>query len=130
MKVGDAAELRQAAQTLDILDLPLAAAFLYMSVDCLRIKARMGEVPGASKMGRAWVFVKADLLAWVRKSSPTKQEGGDVFLSESCTATGISTFDHTVDKEYEKLLGLSQQQKTNRLPKNTTTKSRASCGHA
>jgi len=62
-----------------------AAALLRMSEDALMRKARAGIVP-ADKPGRQWVFVKADLLAWIRErmkaracrsiAAPTLRTGG------------------------------------------------------
>lgn len=48
-----------------------AAALLRMSEDALMRKARAGIVP-ADKPGRQWVFVKADLLAWMRERAKAR----------------------------------------------------------
>lgn len=67
------------------LGLAEAAALLHMSEDALMRKARAGIVPGA-KPGRKWVFVREDLLAWLREqvkaracrsiAAPTLRIGG------------------------------------------------------
>jgi hypothetical protein len=43
-----------------------AARLLRMSEDALMRKARAGIVPG-DKPGREWVFIREDLLAWLRE---------------------------------------------------------------
>jgi excisionase family DNA binding protein len=47
------------------LDLNEAAAFLKMSPEALRRKAKAGEIPGR-KVGKRWCFIKSDLVAYVR----------------------------------------------------------------
>jgi excisionase family DNA binding protein len=57
-----------------ILDAPICAAMLRCSVSHLHRLARQGVVP-ATKVGRGWVFVEEDIVAWVRvKSTPVKIE--------------------------------------------------------
>ena len=51
---------------LDTLDVAGAADFLKMSKDAVMRKARNGAIPGA-KMGKHWVFVKADLIETIRR---------------------------------------------------------------
>ena len=51
----------------DTLDVKGAAEFLKISVDAVRRKARMGEIPGA-KIGRRWVFLAEDLAATIREA--------------------------------------------------------------
>ncbi|HKS93311.1 MAG TPA: helix-turn-helix domain-containing protein [Gammaproteobacteria bacterium] len=70
---------------METIDLTEAAALLHMSEDALMRKARAGIVPG-DKPGRQWVFVKDDLLAWIRErakaracrsiAAPTLRTGG------------------------------------------------------
>jgi excisionase family DNA binding protein len=47
------------------LDLRQAAALLKMHPQTVRRRAIAGEIP-AAKPGRSWVFVEADLVAWLR----------------------------------------------------------------
>ena len=51
---------------LDTLDVAGAADFLKMSKDTVMRKVRDGAIPGA-KMGKHWVFVKADLIETIRR---------------------------------------------------------------
>ena len=46
-------------------DLEEAAAFLKMSPEALRRKAKAREIPGA-KVGKCWCFYKPDLVAYLR----------------------------------------------------------------
>lgn len=45
-----------------------AAALLQMSEDALMRKTRAGVVPGA-KIGRRWVYIRADLLELIRQKA-------------------------------------------------------------
>jgi hypothetical protein len=49
----------------ETLDLPAAAAFCGLHPNTLREMAARGDAPGA-KPARAWIFIKDDLLAWMR----------------------------------------------------------------
>jgi hypothetical protein len=75
----------------ETLDLAGAALLLCISEDCLLRKARAGKVPG-TKIGRRWVFVRADLIELIRKqaserkcsiAAPTLRTGGPVSKSEA-----------------------------------------------
>ena len=44
-----------------------AAGYLKMDPETLRQKAKAGLIPGA-KAAKAWVFIEADLAAWLRLS--------------------------------------------------------------
>lgn len=50
-----------------------AAAFLKMHPDTLSAQAKAGEVP-AAKMGKRWVFVKADLIEHIRSKYKTEEK--------------------------------------------------------
>ena len=55
-----------------ILDAPTCAALLRCSVSHLHRLARDGIVP-ATKVGRGWLFIEADIVEWLRvKSLPVK----------------------------------------------------------
>jgi|OM-RGC.v1.035754118 excisionase family DNA binding protein len=43
-----------------------AAALLHVHPDTLKRMAQVGDVP-ATKPGRSWVFMRADLLDWLRE---------------------------------------------------------------
>ena len=47
------------------LDLKGAAAFLHLSCEALRQRARQGVIPGA-KAGKRWVFIEDDLAEYLR----------------------------------------------------------------
>jgi excisionase family DNA binding protein len=49
----------------ETLTLGQAAAFLKMSSEALRRKAKLGEIPGV-KAGKRWCFYKPDLVAYLR----------------------------------------------------------------
>lgn len=49
----------------DTLDLPAAAAFLNLHPSTLQARAKAGTIPG-SKPGRAWVFLRSDLIAYLK----------------------------------------------------------------
>jgi excisionase family DNA binding protein len=57
----------------EVLDVREAAEFLRLSVYTVRKYAKRGTLP-AKKTGRDWLFVKADLLTWLRTKDPP-QEG-------------------------------------------------------
>ena len=49
------------------IDLKEAALILgFKSVWRLREKAKRGQIPGAFKAGRNWMFYKPDLIDWMR----------------------------------------------------------------
>jgi len=54
--------------TTETLGLEEARALLRVSRDCLLRRARAGKVPGA-KIGRQWVFIRADLVELIRKQA-------------------------------------------------------------
>ncbi len=54
-----------AAGNEETMDLEEAAAFLNMSPEALRRKTKEGLVPGC-KPAKAWVFLKSDLVAYLR----------------------------------------------------------------
>ena len=54
---------------METLGLKDAAAFLRCHPEELRRRARAGVIPGA-KVGRAWVFLKADLAGYLRSLYP------------------------------------------------------------
>jgi excisionase family DNA binding protein len=49
----------------DTLDLPAAAAFLNLHPSTLQARAKAGKIPGC-KPGRAWVFLRSDLIAYLK----------------------------------------------------------------
>jgi excisionase family DNA binding protein len=57
----------------EVLNVREAAEFLRLSTYTVRKYAKRGTLP-AKKTGRDWLFVKADLLSWLRTKEPP-QEG-------------------------------------------------------
>ncbi len=49
----------------ETLTLKKAAAFLNLSPEALRRKAKAGEIPGA-KIGKRWIFLQEDLVEYIR----------------------------------------------------------------
>ena len=120
------------ASGIETLDIETAAAFAYCSVPFLRRKAQIGDVPGASRMGRRWCFIKDDLLVWIRAGSPCKDviKGGELCRLKSGMDAGMLISPSQEQAEYESLLGLQTPQKTEPQHKNGTTKSRQTYGDA
>lgn len=51
----------------ETLDIEEAAALMKAHADTVQQLARSGELPGA-KVGKAWVFMRSDVLAYLRKT--------------------------------------------------------------
>lgn len=64
----------------DTLDLEQAAHVAKVHSDTMADLAP--EIPGAAKIGRAWVFVKADLIEWIREQSRMQREARKRDVSE------------------------------------------------
>ncbi|HXM80519.1 MAG TPA: tyrosine-type recombinase/integrase [Burkholderiales bacterium] len=62
---------------MDTLSLQQAAALLNIHPVTLQDKARAGEIPGAAKIGRAWVFIRVDLIEYIRSKCPRRALQGD-----------------------------------------------------
>ncbi len=60
----------------EVLTAEEAAALLRVSTKTVLALARAGSLPG-EKVGRAWRFVRSDVLAYVRGSLPTGVEQDD-----------------------------------------------------
>ncbi|MHB8347985.1 MAG: helix-turn-helix domain-containing protein [Acidiferrobacterales bacterium] len=111
-------------------DLHEAGAFLKMSAEALRRKAKGGEVPGV-KVGKRWCFLKADLVALLRSryAFPRQASLGDskeVFLCHytDVKLSGGSDSPPPPDSEYAALLGLPIKSR----PRNSTTASKPNSG--
>ncbi len=50
-----------------------AAVYLHLSVETVKRKARAGEVP-AAKTGRKWIFLRADLDAWLSAGGTMREK--------------------------------------------------------
>lgn len=88
------------------LNLNQAAELLRIHPITLQRCAASGEIPGA-KVGRAWVFVDADLIEYIRsKYTPKRQDAGveETCLSkEKVVPIGITNL-QSREKQYSALL--------------------------
>jgi hypothetical protein len=98
---------------METLDLDAAARLLLLHPEELRRRAALGLVPGA-KIGRRWVFVRDDLVAFVRSQYACSRQALRVTSRKEVTAChstsaeipgGSSSSARTGD-EYASLLGL------------------------
>lgn len=94
------------------LNLIEAAAFLRCHPEELRRRAKLGHIPGA-KVGRSWVFLEEDLVAYLRSLySPSRQALQVTRRKEiechfaNAAESGGSTFAHPMASEYAELLKL------------------------
>jgi excisionase family DNA binding protein len=75
---------------MNTLNVAQAAALLFISRDTLYDLARAGKVP-AAKIGKAWVFLEVDLLAWVRGQYRVHKPEPPTCLSTSRKGQPIGT---------------------------------------
>lgn len=95
----------------ETLDLQAASAFLLLHWQTLRAKAKAGEIP-AAKLGRRWVFLKADLVSYLRSQYSYGRPRSQVqHIGESlcCTndpirVSGGAVSQHQTELEYKNLL--------------------------
>ena len=71
---------------MDTLDTQQAAQFLHIHPVTLQGKARRGEIPGA-KIGKQWVFLRLDLVAYVRAQYVARVSQGDTQEIIGCHST-------------------------------------------
>jgi predicted DNA-binding transcriptional regulator AlpA len=102
---------------MDTLNLQQAAALLNIHPVTLQDKARAGEIPGAAKIGRAWVFIRVDLIEYIRSKCPRRALQGDSTEVSECHSSNVRTHriggsnSATVEGEYSKVLALPTKQK-------------------
>ena len=93
------------------LDLAAGAALLLIHPETLAERARAGEIPGA-KVGKKWVFIEADLLAYLRAKYEPRALQGDYPEKSTCHSTNERTHryggssSHTKVAACRKALGL------------------------
>jgi excisionase family DNA binding protein len=92
----------------ETLTLREAAKLCKMNHECFRRKVVAGEIPGA-KIGKAWCFIKTDLLAYIRSQYVTKKV--EPVTNGRPTRRSASDWDtyrsrHRIDREYRKAVGL------------------------
>ena len=96
----------------ETLNLEEASAFLHLSENELRRRARLGLIK-AAKPGKRWVFLKSDLVEYLEAlyASSRQVVSGCAKETSQChykTAMGRGglTSGHRVEREYAALLGL------------------------
>ncbi|MEX1199901.1 MAG: helix-turn-helix domain-containing protein [Methylophaga sp.] len=96
----------------EILNLYEAADFLKMHWQTLREKAVRGEIP-AAKPAKQWVFVKSDLVSYLRSfysrswlGLQVQHDGGSSLccISDEILSSGGASSPHQTDAEYKYLL--------------------------
>jgi excisionase family DNA binding protein len=93
------------------LNLGQAAAYLHVHEQTLLKLARAGAVP-AAKVGRAWVFIDVDLLAYIRAKYRQQVVQGDLKGVLSCRSTkekirkSTGSSSQSLDRLYREALGL------------------------
>lgn len=106
-----------------ILNLKAAALLLHIHPQTLRARAASGLIPGA-KIGRAWVFVEVDIIAYVRAQYDLRVPKGDHTGDNVCHFSSVTIHPTggskslTKDDQYSVLLGLP----TSAAHRNTMTK--------
>jgi len=97
---------------METLDLEAAARLLHIHPEELRRRAKAGIIPGA-KVGRCWVFVADDLVAYVRSLYASPRQALQVTLRKelechfaNAAVAGGSTSLLPMESEYAELLGL------------------------
>ena len=96
----------------DTLDLIEAAHLLRLHPEELRQRAKAGKIPGA-KVGRRWVFLREDLVQYVRSLYAAPRQALQVTLRKemechfaNAAVSGGSTSSLQTGSEYAALLGL------------------------
>lgn len=82
-----------------------AAEFLRASEETVREKAAAGEIPGA-KIGRAWVFIDADLAEYLRSQYGAKREGKECRYTSAKTRQSGGASSVSTESDYRKALEL------------------------
>ena len=104
------------ASPTETLSLVEAAALLRIHPVTLQARARAGVIP-AAKIGRAWVFIREDLLGYIRLKYGWRASQGDRKEVSECHSTdakihGIGgSVSTTADAEYSRALGLATKKK-------------------
>ena len=90
------------------LDLASGAKLLNMHRQTLRLRAKAGKIPGASKPGKKWVFLEAGLLAYLNSLSPCPFTGEEKLGGSNSTQAG---------GDLESLLGLPTRRRRRNFTK-------------
>ena len=76
---------------MEIIEINEAAKRMHMSVECLRRRAKKGSIP-ADKPGKCWVFVREDLIAYIRSQySDSKfiHSSKQIYRGKICHSTNV-----------------------------------------
>ena len=97
----------------EVLTAEEAAEFLGFNPVTIRLKARLGEIPGR-KMGKEWRFSRTALLEWLREGEPPGLRGpvvvvvpdaeGNGFVATVEEAPEITGRGKTADEAYRDLM--------------------------
>ena len=96
---------------METLDLVEAAQFLKLHPQTVLQRARSGDIP-AAKPGKCWVFIKEDLIEWLRSQYHSPQQdvgqGGKIIcsLKEKTVSTGGIDSPPQTAQQYANLLKL------------------------
>jgi hypothetical protein len=94
------------------LDLTEAAKLLKIHPVTLQIRAKAGKIPGC-KIGRSWVFIRFDLLHYIRSQYATRVAQGDTKEISKCHSINAKIHPSSgsksrlADEQYKKVLGLT-----------------------
>lgn len=94
--------------------LPQAAEFLKAHPETVRRRAATGELSGA-KVGRSWVFLQADLVAYLRSLYPNQASQGVInhrnktIWHSTKETKSIGLISTTMVQEYNAALGLAKK---------------------
>lgn len=99
----------------ETLGLHEAATFCRLHFQTLRSRAKGGKIPGASKPGKEWVFLRAGLVKYLEDLSPCRSTKLGPSITSICRPTA---------EGFDALLELP----TKRKPRSTTKNSGASYG--
>ena len=111
------------------LNLEEAACFLKMSPEALRRKAKDSVIPGF-KPGKSWVFLKSDLVSFVRSSYACQRQASQGGRKEvlchftDAKVSGGSALPLPLEREYVDLLDLEKENRR----RNSMTVLRPSAG--
>lgn len=95
--------------------------FLRLNPDTLQQRAKAGLIPGA-KIGREWVFLEVDLIAYIREQYPANQQEDSKCRSTSAGKRG-GFRSHGAASELDNLL----EHQTESKHKQSTTGLRLIC---
>ncbi|MBI2286377.1 MAG: helix-turn-helix domain-containing protein [Nitrosomonadales bacterium] len=97
-----------------VLNIEQAAEFLHLHPVTLQRMAKRREVP-AAKLGRRWIFLEIDLVAYLRAQYPSRVMRGEHKEVKLCRSTDAKILPSggssctTAEKSYREALGLPKR---------------------